>query len=122
MNGNKRARMLTQCEILHAVDDGDGILVTWKDNAIKKTQSEKFDVVFLGTGYKNQTPMLLNDISSVLDIGKIKVNRNYRAIIPCSEGVSLHFQGVNEDSHGISDSLLSVLAYRSKEIIDDMNS
>lgn len=120
MNGEKRARMLTQCEILHAVDDGDGVLITWKDNITKKTQSEKFDIVFLGTGYKNKTPRLLNDISSILDIEKIKVNRSYRAIIPCSKGVSLHLQGVNEDSHGISDSLLSVLAYRSKEILDDI--
>jgi L-ornithine N5-oxygenase len=120
MRGEKRASMLTQCDILHAVDDDNGVLITWKDNKTGHTQSDCFDVVLLGTGYKNKTPKIFNELSHRLDIEKVCVNRHYRAILPCNDGVSLHLQGVNEGTHGIADSLLSVLAFRSKEILDDI--
>ncbi|RJK69559.1 hypothetical protein CMV60_00450 [Serratia marcescens] len=120
LRGENRAVMLTQCDILHAVDDDGGVLITWKDNKSGHSHSARFDVVLLGTGYKNKTPTLFDSLSNHLDIEKICVDRNYRAVLPYSPGVSLHLQGVNENTHGIADSLLSVLAFRSKEIIDDI--
>ena len=120
MNGFKRAAMHTQCEIISAAENAHGISITWKDNIRDRVCNESFDLVFLGTGFKNKTPALFNKIQSVLQIEKIKVTRKYRAILPYAEGVSLHLQGVNEESHGIADSLLSVLALRSREIVDDI--
>ncbi|AGE17333.1 SidA/IucD/PvdA family monooxygenase [Serratia marcescens] len=120
LRGENRAVMLTQCDILHAVDDDGGVLITWKDNKSGHSHSARFDVVLLGTGYKNKTPTLFDSLSNHLDIEKIRVDRNYRAVLPYAPGVSLHLQGVNESTHGIADSLLSVLAFRSKEIIDDI--
>jgi L-ornithine N5-oxygenase len=120
LRGENRATMLTQCEILHAVDDENGVLLTWKNNKTGHTHSERFDIVLLGTGYKNKTPALFATLSGQLDTEHIRVDRNYRAILPCSPGVSLHLQGTNENTHGIADSLLSVLAFRSKEILDDI--
>ncbi|MBF4114112.1 SidA/IucD/PvdA family monooxygenase [Enterobacter cloacae] len=120
MRGEERATMLTQCEILHAVDDENGVLLTWKNNKSGQTHSERFDIILLGTGYKNKTPELLTTLSGQLDAEYIRVDRNYRAILPFSPGVSLHLQGTNESTHGIADSLLSVLAFRSKEILDDI--
>lgn len=120
LRAEDRATMLTQCELLHAEDDENGVLITWKDNKTGNTQSARFDIVLLGTGYKNQTPALFHTLSKKYDIKQIHVDRNYRAILPCMAGVSLHLQGVNEKTHGIADSLLSVLACRSKEIVDDI--
>ncbi|MGV7963194.1 SidA/IucD/PvdA family monooxygenase [Photorhabdus tasmaniensis] len=120
MRGDNRVSMLTQCDILHAVDDGESVLITWRDNKTKRIQSAQFDVVFIGTGYKNNTPKLFKELSHCLNIEKIRVNRQYRVMLPCTDGVSLHLQGVNEKTHGIADSLLSVLAFRSKEIMDDI--
>lgn len=120
MNGVKRAVMHTQCEIINAIEKANGIAITWKDNISDKVCSETFDMVFLGTGFKNKTPALFKKLQNVLQIEKIKVTRKYRAILPCVEGVSLHLQGVNEETHGIADSLLSVLALRSREIVDDI--
>jgi len=120
MQTEKRATILTQCDILHAVDDNNGVLITWKDNKTGQTHSEHFDLVYLGTGFKNKTPELFKNISQQFDIHKLHVSRKYRAQIPCAEGVSLHLQGTNEETHGIADSLLSVLAFRSKEILDDI--
>lgn len=120
MNGKKRAFMHTQCEILEATDCADGILIKWKDNINDKICKEKFDLVFLGTGFKNKTPALFEKLQNIMQLEKIKVSRKYRAELPCAEGTSLHLQGVNEETHGIADSLLSVLALRSREIVDDL--
>lgn len=120
LKGDNRACMLTQHDILSAIDHGDGILITVKDRKSKKILTEKFDLVLLGTGYRNETPALFNTLKEKLDLDVINVSRNYRAEIPCHEGVSLHLQGVNEATHGIADSLLSVLAYRAQEIVDDI--
>lgn len=120
MNGKKRALMHTQCEILEATEEADGILIKWKDNVNEKICNEKFDLVFLGTGFKNRTPVLFEKLQSMMQLEKIKVSRKYRAELPCAEGASLHLQGVNEETHGIADSLLSVLALRSREILDDL--
>jgi L-ornithine N5-oxygenase len=32
----------------------------------------------------------------------------------------VYLQGVNEETHGIADSLISVLAHRSQDIVDDL--
>lgn len=120
LRGETRATMLTQCEIQHAVDDEDGALVTWKNNKTGETHSAHFDIILLGTGYKNKTPDLFATLSEKLDAEHIHVDRNYRAILPYASEVSLHLQGTNENTHGIADSLLSVLAFRSKEILDDI--
>ena len=120
MNGKKRAFMHTQCEILEADEHQDGVVIKWKDNINDKICSEKFDLVFLGTGFKNKTPILFENLQKTLKLEKIKVSRKYRAELPYAEGASLHLQGVNEETHGIADSLLSVLALRSREIVDDL--
>lgn len=120
LSGKSRARMLTQCDILSATDQGEGVLLRWRERNTGNIRSEKYDLILLGTGYRNYRPEILDDICQKLDINDIKVSRKYRAIIPCKKGVSLHLQGVNENSHGIADSLLSVLAYRAQEIMDDI--
>ncbi|MCS3769218.1 L-ornithine N5-oxygenase [Aeromonas hydrophila] len=122
MRGEHRVSMHTQCQIMHAVESDYGVIITWQDNKTGSINSETYDYVFLGTGYKNKTPHIFNKLSHLLDIEHINVNRQYRAILPYADGASLHLQGVNESTHGISDSLLSVIAHRSKEILDDIKS
>ncbi|QGA17969.1 hypothetical protein EYB26_005647 [Talaromyces marneffei] len=52
-----------------------------------------------------------------------KVNRNYSLVLDrdkVSSGTNIWLQGCNESTHGISDSLLSVLATRSGEIVESI--
>ena len=50
----------------------------------------------------------------------VTVDRNYRMVLPPSFTATCHLQGVNEATHGIADSLLSVLAIRSQDIVNDL--
>ncbi len=119
MQTEKRATILTQCDIFTCVDDNNGVLITWKDNKTGQTHSEHFDLVFLGTVLKIKRRNYLRIFPGSLifrNCTSAKISRTN----PCAEGVSLHLQGTNEETHGIADSLLSVLAFRSKEILDDI--
>jgi L-ornithine N5-oxygenase len=48
------------------------------------------------------------------------VTRNYRLVLDGPATAACYLQGVNESTHGIADSLLSVLAHRSAEIVGDI--
>ena len=49
-----------------------------------------------------------------------QVERHYRLPMQESCKVNVFLQGCCESSHGLSDTLLSVLAVRSKEIVDSL--
>jgi L-ornithine N5-monooxygenase len=48
------------------------------------------------------------------------VSRNYRMITPPDITAGCYLQGTNEATHGIADSLISVLAVRAGEIVADL--
>jgi L-ornithine N5-monooxygenase len=51
---------------------------------------------------------------------QIEVTRDYRLVIDRPSTAACYLQGVNEATHGIADSLLSVLAQRANEILQDI--
>ena len=51
---------------------------------------------------------------------EITVNRHYRVNLGAGAKGALYLQGVNEATHGIADSLLSVLAVRAEDIVADL--
>jgi L-ornithine N5-oxygenase len=53
-------------------------------------------------------------------LAKVEVNRSYRMMLPEPAEAACYLQGMNEATHGISDSLLSVLARRAQDITTDM--
>lgn len=120
LDRKSRAKMITQSEIVKAEDVEGGIRLTWRSNVDATSDSEVFDFVVLGTGFSNSTPKLLQPSLRQFGATDFKVSRNYRADLPYNDGVSLHLQGINESSHGIADTLLSVIACRSMEILDDI--
>lgn len=120
MEKNSRAEMHTQCQILDATQTSSGISMHWTEGANRHPVHETFDLVVLGTGYQNNVPPLLQEVVRNLDAPALKVTRNYRAEIACAPGVSLHTLGVNEATHGISDSLLSVIGTRAQLVLEDM--
>jgi len=48
------------------------------------------------------------------------VTRRYRIALPEASPAGCYLQGVNEATHGIGDSLLSVLARRAQDIVQDI--
>ena len=82
-------------------------------------RAERFDALVLATGYRRDTHLALLDglaphLGDALAQGN--VGRDYRLATPAKFKPRIYLQGCCEDSHGLSDTLLSVLAVRSDEI------
>lgn len=84
--------------------------------------SEKYDHVFLGTGFtRNQLECFepLNEYFS-LHKGEIEVNRDYSAKTKEHFKPKIFIQGHSENQHGLTNTLLSVGAIRAGEIAQSL--
>lgn len=106
-------RRLTSVE--QAIADNDGIVLDLHDRSTGKTSSERYDAVILATGYERKLHrQLLLPLEKYLS--EFKVNRDYRIQADSRCKPAIYMQGFCESTHGLSDTLLSVLPYRAEEI------
>jgi L-ornithine N5-oxygenase len=76
---------------------------------------QRYDAVVLATGYERQLHRhLLAPLNDYL--GDFEVARDYRIKTDARCQASVYMQGFCESSHGLSDTLLSVLPIRADEI------
>jgi L-ornithine N5-monooxygenase len=94
--------------------------VTLLDRKTGGMTQHRFDLILLGTGFASVMPRIVQDLARSAGVEEIAVNRHYRMSLPAGYGATCHLQGVNESTHGIVDSLLSVLAIRAEEIVGDL--
>ncbi|GGL14381.1 lysine N(6)-hydroxylase/L-ornithine N(5)-oxygenase family protein [Planomonospora parontospora] len=120
LNGAERLRMITMAEITAAGLDGDEIVLTLTDRKSGNRTELPCDILLLGTGFDRRMPWLVRDLAARAGLEEITVDRVYRLGLPPGSGAACYLQGVNEDTHGIADSLLSVLATRAEEIVGDI--
>lgn len=87
---------------------------------INNTQKwDDYDAVVLATGYRyDEFNHMLDKLAPFMS--QRQVERHYRLPMKDNCDVNIFLQGCCESSHGISDTLLSVLAVRSKEIVDSL--
>ena len=116
----ERATMHTHVDIAAVRGVAGRLQMRWTDARAAATQEESFDLIVLGTGYRNTVPGLVGSVLDTLGIDRLDVSRDYRACLPCAAGVSLHLLGVNESTHGISDTLLSVVGARARRVLCDL--
>jgi L-ornithine N5-oxygenase len=99
--------------------DGSHVTMDIDNKNTGSSYAEDFDGVFLGTGFdrtlsgpllEHLTPYLKTESNSYI------VNRDYSLRTSEDMGCKIFVQGASEKYHGIPNSLLSVLAYRAKEI------
>lgn len=120
LSGQKRSQFITTTDIIAASWDGQEIVLDLRNWANGKTVTLACDLVLLGTGYEQRMPNLLAGLTRDLNLGELTVTRNYRLVLGQPAIGSVYLQGLNEATHGIADSLLSVLAQRSSEIVSDI--
>ena len=78
-----------------------------------------YDAVILATGYDRDNPhAFLEPIRRYIQGSEL--DRNYRLVTSPVFQPQVHLQGYSEASHGLSDTLLSVLAVRSQEIAESL--
>ncbi|SAL39688.1 lysine N(6)-hydroxylase/L-ornithine N(5)-oxygenase family protein [Caballeronia telluris] len=116
-----RHRLLANTAIEGAVRTANGqIELTMHDRLTGHARAERFDALVLATGYRRDTHLaLLEGLAPHLGdaLATPSVGRDYRLATPAHFKPRIYLQGCCEDSHGLSDTLLSVLAMRSDEIV-----
>ncbi|KAF2422747.1 L-ornithine N5 oxygenase [Tothia fuscella] len=93
------------------------------------TETQEYDVVIIATGYtRNSHEDILAPARYLMPGGddpekKWTVSRDYKVHFQeglVSEDAGVFLQGCNEESHGLADSLLSILAIRGGEIVQSV--
>ncbi|MGF1425969.1 lysine N(6)-hydroxylase/L-ornithine N(5)-oxygenase family protein [Kitasatospora sp. LaBMicrA B282] len=120
LTGAERMHITPMVDITDAQLDGDEVVLTLADRKTGALRELRCDVVLLGTGFQKTMPSLIRQLADSAELEDIRVTRNYRLELPASASASVYLQGVNEASHGISDSLLSVLGTRGGRIVEDL--
>ncbi|AUA32704.1 lysine N(6)-hydroxylase/L-ornithine N(5)-oxygenase family protein [Pseudomonas sp. SGAir0191] len=110
-----RHNVLCRRQVDAVVGNADGIELTLSDLATGQQQTHRYDAVILATGYERRSHRdLLAPLAGYLE--DFNVDRNYRVLTSPDLKASVYLQGFCENSHGLSDTLLSVLPSRAAEI------
>jgi L-ornithine N5-monooxygenase len=120
MLGQKRSTVRHMTEVVGARVDHDEVVLDLRNRKNGKIEPMRCDAVFLGTGFDPRMPAMVRDVAQRVGLADITVSRRYRVDPADSAWGALYLQGVNEQTHGIADSLISVLAHRSREITEDL--
>ncbi|PTA47681.1 L-lysine 6-monooxygenase [Micromonospora sp. RP3T] len=106
---------------VEAVPGGsEEVVLEVRDLRYDSVEQLRCDALFLGTGFDSRMPAMVRQLADTIGLPKVTVNRHYRVELGADARGALYLQGVNEATHGISDSLISVLAQRSADIVGDM--
>uniref|UniRef100_A0AAU2K2X0 L-lysine N6-monooxygenase MbtG n=1 Tax=Streptomyces sp. NBC_00049 TaxID=2903617 RepID=A0AAU2K2X0_9ACTN len=120
MVGPQRSEVRAMTEVTGArVEDGE-VVLDLRDRLSGKIEPLRCDLVVLGTGFDTRKPALVRDLAARVGLDEVSVSRNYRVDLGDSAWGAVYLQGVNEETHGIADSLISVLAQRSHDILGDL--
>lgn len=104
--------------------DANGVVITCTDRCDAEPTATKLDGLALATGYERELdteifaeilPFMQREPS-----GAPRLTRNYRVEMQPQISAGLYLQGYGESSHGLSDTLLSLLPFRSRDIFDDI--
>ena len=118
--GQQRSRVRPLTEVVGArVEDGE-VVLDLRDRTNGKVEPLHCDVVLLGTGFDHRMPAMVRDVAEQVGLDEVSVSRCYRVDLGDSTWGAMYLQGVNEATHGIADSLISVLAHRSQDIVNDL--
>jgi L-ornithine N5-oxygenase len=111
-------------ELNTLVENDNGCQALFTHTMSKETVALGYDAVFLATGYERiEHHSLLNDLSDYLLMNtdaQFQVNRHYKVQTSSNFSAAVYLQGTNEHTHGLSDTLLSILAVRADEIVNSI--
>ena len=120
LTGAERIEMIPMVDVTAAGMDGREVVLSLADRKSGRRTEVRCDLLLLGTGFAKEMPRLVRDLAAAVGLDEITVNRSYRMSLPPAFTGTCHLQGVNETTHGIADSLLSVLAPRAEDIVCDL--
>lgn len=108
-------RFLKSHTVTSAQAHAEGVCINTYDMVGNSTQGHTYDAVILATGYmRNQHETLLAPLLPYL--GDLRADRQYRLGSTENFKPAVFLQGACEDTHGLSDTLLSVISTRVENI------
>lgn len=115
VSGNVRHNVRCLCTVDAVNATPQGVELTLRDLASGATVKRSYDAVILATGYERQAHrQLLEPLAPYLQ--EYQVGRDYRIQAVPGFQAAVYMQGFCQASHGLSDTLLSVLPIRAEEI------
>ncbi|MEO6504360.1 MAG: SidA/IucD/PvdA family monooxygenase [Jatrophihabitantaceae bacterium] len=120
LDGRHDRRLITLTEVTAAREEDGEVVLELTDRRTGAVTELRRDMVFLGTGFSWQPPKLIQGLADAIGLSKVEVTRGYRLVVDEPAEAACYLQGINEATHGIGDSLLSVLAHRAKDITCDI--
>jgi len=122
--GDNRVKIQSLLELKSVTEDDDRVTAHFKSRVDGTQRDIQADAVILATGFeRRQRHALLDSLAPYLELDgsyKYKVDRYYRVACKASFQPHIYLQGFCEDTHGLSDTLLSVLPVRSQEILHSL--
>ena len=123
--GRDRIHVMPLLSLVNITDNGDRVTAHFKHVTYDESLVNlECDAVILATGYSRKTKQkLLQDLAPYLSIqesGEYNIERDYRIITKPNFEPTIYMQGYCENTHGLSDTLLSILPIRSQEIVNSL--
>lgn len=114
-------RTLTQIDTAERLADGRVRLGL--SSSYEGANTLDADLVLLGTGFEPDMPAFVRRLAEAAGLPAVPVGRNYRLDTGEVDDRGMCFVlGVNEETHGIADSLLSIQASRAEEVVGQIAS
>jgi len=119
VQGPPRLALCGRCEVTEAEAAPETVELMVRDGFAGTAARRGYDAVVLATGYERDGGRrLLSALAPWIE--DFAVDRDYRLRTRPEFRPQIHLQGQSETSHGLSDTLLSVLAVRSQEIAESL--
>ena len=113
--GSQRHRLLSQRTVEACAADGEAVELALRHLATGEVTQHRYDLVILATGYERSSHRRL--LAPLADyLGGFEVDRLYRLRADERLQAAIFVQGFSQASHGLSDTLLSVLPIRALEV------
>jgi L-ornithine N5-oxygenase len=121
--GRKRARVRSFLHLESLLETGDGVIAQFRDLLNDQEVTLEADGLIVCTGYtwRKQHP-LLADLAPFLnsESGGYRVERAYRLATGPAFSAGVFLQGFAEETHGASETVLSLLPVRAGDIVKSM--
>ncbi|MEP7245588.1 MAG: amino acid adenylation domain-containing protein [Gammaproteobacteria bacterium] len=102
----------------------DGVIATSAERCTGEVTTTALDGLMLATGFERKLdPEIFAELLPHVQqepSGALRLTRNYRVEMQPRISAGLYVQGYGEASHGLADTLLSLLPFRSRDIFNDM--
>jgi L-ornithine N5-monooxygenase len=113
--GEERVRVLSSADIQQVQCDVHGVTLHMTQACSAPLRHVRYQRLVVATGYqRDASQALLAELAHELD--GFSIGRNYQLATPPHMRPPIFVQGSSETTHGLADTLLSVLAIRSHEI------